>query len=154
MSVVTIRDLDPRVKAGLQRRAADHGRSMEAEARAILLRLSSLPAKGCSPPCTGRSLTSVGPSVSSRRGLRPTRRWSSARDHPDTNVGSELMRRGGDPRVLNWMRETSDGDLATTAITVAEIESGLARLPDGSRADALRTAESTDPVTCSSRPTS
>lgn len=36
MSAVTIRNLDPRVKAGLQRRAADHGRSMEAEARAIL----------------------------------------------------------------------------------------------------------------------
>jgi plasmid stability protein len=36
MSVVTIRGLDPRVKAGLQKRAAEHGRSMEAEARAIL----------------------------------------------------------------------------------------------------------------------
>lgn len=36
MSAVTIRNLDPRVKAGLQRRAAEHGRSMEAEARAIL----------------------------------------------------------------------------------------------------------------------
>ena len=58
----------------------------------------------------------------------------------DTNVVSELMRPAGDPRVLTWMRETSDVDLATTAITVAEIEYGLARLPDGSRADALRTA--------------
>ena len=58
----------------------------------------------------------------------------------DTNVVSELMRPAGDPRVLSWMRETSEGDLATTAITVAEIEYGLARLPDGSRADALRTA--------------
>jgi antitoxin FitA len=36
VSVVTIRDLDPRVKAALRRRAAEHGRSMEAEARAIL----------------------------------------------------------------------------------------------------------------------
>ena len=60
----------------------------------------------------------------------------------DTNVVSELMRPAGDPRVLSWMRETSEGDLATTAITVAEIEYGLARLPDGSRADALRTAAS------------
>ena len=58
----------------------------------------------------------------------------------DTNVVSELMRPAGDPGVLSWMRETSDGDLATTAITVAEIEYGLARLPDGSRADALRAA--------------
>ncbi len=58
----------------------------------------------------------------------------------DTNVVSELMRPAGDPRVLRWMRKTGDGDLATTAITVAEIEYGLARLPDSSRADALRTA--------------
>ncbi|MCU0262514.1 MAG: type II toxin-antitoxin system VapC family toxin [Candidatus Nanopelagicales bacterium] len=60
----------------------------------------------------------------------------------DTNVVSELMRPAGDPRVLSWMRETSDGNLATTSITVAEIEYGLARLPDGTRADALRTAAS------------
>ncbi len=58
----------------------------------------------------------------------------------DTSVVSELMRPAGDPRVLSWLGETSDGDLATTAITVAEVEYGLARLPDGSRADALRTA--------------
>ena len=43
MSVVTIRDLDPRVKAGLQRRAAEHGRSMEAEARDILTRAARRP---------------------------------------------------------------------------------------------------------------
>jgi len=36
MSVVTIRGLDPRVKAELQKRAAEHSRSMEAAARAIL----------------------------------------------------------------------------------------------------------------------
>ncbi len=58
----------------------------------------------------------------------------------DTNVVSELMRPAGDPRVLSWMRGTGDQDLATTTITVAEIEYGLARLPDGSRADALRAA--------------
>jgi predicted nucleic acid-binding protein len=58
----------------------------------------------------------------------------------DTNVVSELMRPTGDPHVLSWVRETGDGVLATTALTVAEIEYGLARLPDGSRADALRTA--------------
>lgn len=58
----------------------------------------------------------------------------------DTYVVSELMRPVGDPHVLNWVRETGDGDLATTAITVAEIAYGLSRLPDGSRADALRAA--------------
>jgi toxin FitB len=58
----------------------------------------------------------------------------------DTNVVSELMRPAGNPAVLSWLRKTGEGDLATTTITVAEIEYGLARLPDGSRADALRTA--------------
>ncbi len=46
MSVVTIRGLDPRVKAGLQRRAAEHGRSMEAEARAILAEAVMPPGEG------------------------------------------------------------------------------------------------------------
>ena len=46
LSVVTIRDLDPRVKAGLQRRAAEHGRSMEAEARAILAEAVLPPGEG------------------------------------------------------------------------------------------------------------
>lgn len=46
MSVVTIRDLDPRVKAALQRRAAEHGRSMEAEARAILAAAVLSPGEG------------------------------------------------------------------------------------------------------------
>ncbi|MGY4099569.1 FitA-like ribbon-helix-helix domain-containing protein [Nocardia sp. R16R-3T] len=36
MASITIRDLDDTVKERLRRRAAAHGRSMEAEARAIL----------------------------------------------------------------------------------------------------------------------
>ena len=36
MSMLTVRDLDPEVKEKLRRRAAGHGRSMEAEARLIL----------------------------------------------------------------------------------------------------------------------
>ena len=36
MSMLTVRDLDPEVKEKLRRRAARHGRSMEAEARLIL----------------------------------------------------------------------------------------------------------------------
>ncbi|WP_158430194.1 FitA-like ribbon-helix-helix domain-containing protein [Nocardia cyriacigeorgica] len=36
MAAITIRDLDDDVKERLRRRAAAHGRSMEAEARAIL----------------------------------------------------------------------------------------------------------------------
>ncbi|MGN6198718.1 FitA-like ribbon-helix-helix domain-containing protein [Humibacter sp.] len=36
MEILTVRNLDPTVKAKLKERAAKHGRSMEAEARAIL----------------------------------------------------------------------------------------------------------------------
>jgi plasmid stability protein len=36
MSMLTVRDLDPEVKEKLRRRAARHGRSMEAEARLII----------------------------------------------------------------------------------------------------------------------
>ncbi len=36
MADITVRNLDDEVQRRLKRRAADHGRSMEAEARAIL----------------------------------------------------------------------------------------------------------------------
>jgi antitoxin FitA len=36
LATLVIRDLDPEVKARLRRRAAENGRSMEAEARAVL----------------------------------------------------------------------------------------------------------------------
>jgi plasmid stability protein len=36
MTMLTVRDLDPHVKDKLRRRAARHGRSMEAEVRQIL----------------------------------------------------------------------------------------------------------------------
>ena len=37
MTAISIRNLDPEVKARLRVRAAEHGRSMEAEIRAILV---------------------------------------------------------------------------------------------------------------------
>lgn len=58
----------------------------------------------------------------------------------DTNVVSELMRAHPEPLVLAWVSRTAVSDLVTTAITVAEIDHGLARLPDGRRSAALRRA--------------
>jgi len=46
MAQILVRNLDDHVKAGLVRRAARHGRSLEAEARAIL-------AEAVAPPETG-----------------------------------------------------------------------------------------------------
>ncbi|HLH99935.1 MAG TPA: type II toxin-antitoxin system VapC family toxin [Acidimicrobiales bacterium] len=53
----------------------------------------------------------------------------------DTNVISEMMRDQPDPRVLAWT--AAAGRLHTTAITLAEIEYGIARLADSRRRDQL-----------------
>lgn len=51
----------------------------------------------------------------------------------DTNVISELMRRRPAPRVLSWVDEQDASMLAITAVTVAELLYGVARLADGAR---------------------
>ncbi len=51
----------------------------------------------------------------------------------DTNVISEMMRDKPDPTVLSWIATV--GPLHTTAITLAEVEYGIARLPAGRRKD-------------------
>lgn len=51
----------------------------------------------------------------------------------DTNVISELARRVPDHGVLSWLDSLEISDVATTAITAAELRYGVARLPDGHR---------------------
>ena len=51
----------------------------------------------------------------------------------DTNVLSELMRAAPEPQVVNWLRNQPMPQLATTTVNVAEINYGLARLPEGRR---------------------
>jgi predicted nucleic acid-binding protein len=58
----------------------------------------------------------------------------------DTNVVSELMRATPAPTVLAWLQQTSSTGLYTTAVTVAEIRYGIARLPQGRRRDTLHQA--------------
>jgi len=55
----------------------------------------------------------------------------------DTNVLSELMRPAPSPVVVAWLDRQTPGDVATTAITVAEILFGIERLPAGRRRNAL-----------------
>jgi toxin FitB len=55
----------------------------------------------------------------------------------DTNVVSELMRPSPAEVVLAWLRQRDSAELFTTAITVAEVRYGIARLPDGQRKDDL-----------------
>ncbi|MHB8318907.1 MAG: PIN domain-containing protein [Acidimicrobiales bacterium] len=53
----------------------------------------------------------------------------------DTNVISEMMRDEPHPEVLAWT--ATAGRLHTTAITLAEVGYGIARLPGGQRRDQL-----------------
>ena len=56
----------------------------------------------------------------------------------DTTVVSELMRTTPSTEVVAWLRDQPAGSPLTTAVTVAEIRSGLERLPNGRRATDLR----------------
>lgn len=54
----------------------------------------------------------------------------------DTNVISELFRSRPHEGVIAWL-ETLTGDVAITAVTMAELLAGVRRLPDGRRKAAL-----------------
>jgi toxin FitB len=58
----------------------------------------------------------------------------------DTNVISELTRLDPEPKVVSWLDSLSADEVATTAITAAELLYGVARLPDGPRKAALAEA--------------
>jgi predicted nucleic acid-binding protein len=51
----------------------------------------------------------------------------------DTNVISELARQTPDTGVLAWLDSLEISEVATTAVTAAELRYGVARLPDGHR---------------------
>lgn len=56
----------------------------------------------------------------------------------DTNILSELVKSAPAPEVKNWLlNDAANETLITTAITIAEIEYGLARLPSGKRRQVL-----------------
>lgn len=52
----------------------------------------------------------------------------------DTNVISEVFRPSPEPRVVDWLASLT-GDVAITAITLAELLAGLRQLPNGRRKD-------------------
>ena len=57
----------------------------------------------------------------------------------DTNVISELMRPAPNAGVVRWVDGWPAGGLAVTAVTVAEVLYGMARLEDGQREEMLGT---------------
>lgn len=58
----------------------------------------------------------------------------------DTNVVSELLRLDNSPIIALWLERIGTEELATTAVTVVEIEQGLSRLPPGRRRSMLEAA--------------
>ena len=58
----------------------------------------------------------------------------------DTNVLSELTRARPEASVLAWLDGCDPEELATTAITVAELCFGVELLPNGRREDEIRAA--------------
>jgi toxin FitB len=58
----------------------------------------------------------------------------------DTNVISELTRQSPAPRVISWLDALAAAEIATTAITAAELLYGVARMPDGRRKTELAAA--------------
>jgi toxin FitB len=58
----------------------------------------------------------------------------------DTNVISELTRQSPAPSVLHWLDSLAVAEIATTAITAAELLYGVARLQDGRRKTELAAA--------------
>ena len=51
----------------------------------------------------------------------------------DTNVISELIREAPDERVKSWIASVSFGDITTTSVTIAELLSGVALMPQGKK---------------------
>ncbi|MBY0495987.1 MAG: type II toxin-antitoxin system VapC family toxin [Cyanobacteria bacterium] len=57
----------------------------------------------------------------------------------DTNVISELSKPSPNPNVVAWLDANEWRDYYTSALTVAELKTGLAMLPDGKRKAELMT---------------
>lgn len=55
----------------------------------------------------------------------------------DTNVVSELVRRHPAVEVVGWVDRQPSDEIHLTAVTVAELLYGVARLPDGQRKQTL-----------------
>lgn len=58
----------------------------------------------------------------------------------DTNVISELMRATPAPSVLNWFSTQAPSTLYLSAVSEAELRTGIAILPVGQRRDGLKAA--------------
>jgi len=55
----------------------------------------------------------------------------------DTNVVSELIKRTGEPSVMEWLEKQPPDSLFLSVLTLGEISKGCRRLPEGKRRSSL-----------------
>jgi predicted nucleic acid-binding protein len=58
----------------------------------------------------------------------------------DSDVLSDLLKPAPSANVIDWIKRTDPAELATTAITIAEIRFGLERMPKGRRRNEAKAA--------------
>jgi hypothetical protein len=140
VAAISVRGLDDEVRERLRVRAARNGRSMEAEIRETLT--TAVSDAESSADLFSTLLERFGgagaSSCPSRRGphRRGQRTSPGGRPRHACRVRAHAPLPGPDGRDL--ARPADEGSLVTTAITVAEVRFGLARLPEGRRAMDLR----------------
>ncbi len=135
MATLTIRNLDPAVKERLRLRAAERGHSMEAEARRILQtalgKSSHLPTRNLYERIHSRFAVLGGVDLD----LPPRERSANRRSSISLGVYPRHQR-----LVCNHARSAGAELLFTTALSQAEILSGLAIMPEGRRRRDLEAA--------------
>jgi toxin FitB len=131
MAAVTIRKLPEDVHAVLKRRANEKGRSTEAEIRETLI------------SATKSSTQQLG------FGTELHEFWKKAGSPElvitmifDTNVVSEPLRAKPNEKVMGWLDKTDVSRCFITAITVAELLSGVERLLPGKKRENLNSTVS------------
>ena len=135
MAAITVRNLDDHVKQRLRVRAAQHGRSMEAEVRAILVDAvaEEEEPKNILDGCTSGSRARWCRAGHSAAELLAPDRGVRLMIVFDTNVVSELMKASPDEVSGAGLLAHRSYGMYTTAITVAEIRLESTRMPDGRR---------------------
>jgi len=57
----------------------------------------------------------------------------------DTNILSEMTKKQPDNSIVKWFEETANTDMFISVISVGELVSGVAKLPDGTKKMKLST---------------
>jgi predicted nucleic acid-binding protein/plasmid stability protein len=125
--------LDERTHARLRGRAAEHGRCVEAEVRAILDAAVNLPEHNLLMALHESMTEAGGVGLAIPERSDQPRPVDLPRSSPTPTWSRSYTQDAPDPTVLAWAQGIDPTDLTICVVTVEGIERGLARLPDGRR---------------------